>query len=169
MFFQLVLGSFSDLKNQNNYNSNWKKILGFRNLQEKLENSFFSYINDQAQAAVTQSVALFSSAELTSTKVKKCLVTLTCHKVVFIIPQKKNCTFSRVTAHFLAKIIRGPSSLRDGDVHLISLSTLLDNRVFEIVKFQALSKHEKYLFSSGKCIIFICVGLLIIKSFVVFK
>ena len=26
----------------NNYNSNWKKILGFRNLQEKLENVFIS-------------------------------------------------------------------------------------------------------------------------------
>ena len=37
MFFN-VPGGFSDLKNQNNYNSNWKKILGFRNLQEKLEN-----------------------------------------------------------------------------------------------------------------------------------
>ena len=24
--------------NQNNYNPNWKKILGFRNMQEKLEN-----------------------------------------------------------------------------------------------------------------------------------
>ena len=31
----LVPGRFSYLLN---YNSNWKKILGFRNLQEKLEN-----------------------------------------------------------------------------------------------------------------------------------
>ena len=51
-----------------------------------------------------------------------------------------------MTAHFLAKIIRGPSSLRDGDVHLISLSTLLDNRVFEIVKFQALVHLKNTIF-----------------------
>ena len=38
MLFKLVPGDFSDLKKQNNYNSNWKKLLGFRNLQEKLEN-----------------------------------------------------------------------------------------------------------------------------------
>ena len=36
--FLLVPGSFSYLINQNNYNSNWKKkILAFRNMQEKLE------------------------------------------------------------------------------------------------------------------------------------
>ena len=40
MFFSLVPGGFLDLINQNNYNSNWKKILGFRNLQEKLEKVF---------------------------------------------------------------------------------------------------------------------------------
>ena len=32
---------FSDLINYNNYNSNWKKLLGFRNMQEKLEKQFF--------------------------------------------------------------------------------------------------------------------------------
>ena len=37
MLFQLVPVGFSDLTNQNNYNSNWKKLLGFRNMQEKLE------------------------------------------------------------------------------------------------------------------------------------
>jgi hypothetical protein len=34
----LVPGGFSYHLNQKNYNSNWKKILGFRNMQEKLEN-----------------------------------------------------------------------------------------------------------------------------------
>ena len=29
--------------NWNNKNSNWKKILGFRNMQEKLENTFFYF------------------------------------------------------------------------------------------------------------------------------
>ena len=43
MLFQLVLGGFSGLINQNNQNSNWKKILVFRNLQEKLEKCFFFY------------------------------------------------------------------------------------------------------------------------------
>ena len=33
-------GDFSDLINRNNLNSNWKKSLGFRNLQEKLEKDF---------------------------------------------------------------------------------------------------------------------------------
>ena len=37
MLFQLVPGGFSYLINQNNYNSNQKKISGFRNMQEKLE------------------------------------------------------------------------------------------------------------------------------------
>ena len=40
MLLQLVPGGFSDLKKYNNYNSNWKKLLGFRNLKEKLENDF---------------------------------------------------------------------------------------------------------------------------------
>ena len=35
--YQLVPGGFSYLINQNNYNSNWKKWLGFRHMQEKLE------------------------------------------------------------------------------------------------------------------------------------
>ena len=30
-------GGFSDLINQKNYDSNWKHLLGFRNIQEKLE------------------------------------------------------------------------------------------------------------------------------------
>ena len=37
MIFQLVRGGFSDRINQDKYNSNWKKLLGFRNMQEKLE------------------------------------------------------------------------------------------------------------------------------------
>ena len=36
-YFNLFLGGFSDLINQNNSNKNWKKLLGFRNLKEKLE------------------------------------------------------------------------------------------------------------------------------------
>ena len=42
MFFKIVPGGFSDLKNQNSYNSNRKKIFGFRNLQEKLEKKTIS-------------------------------------------------------------------------------------------------------------------------------
>ena len=42
MLFQLVPGDFSYRINQNNYNSNWKKVLGFRNMQEKLENILYS-------------------------------------------------------------------------------------------------------------------------------
>ena len=37
----LVPGGFSYLKKQNNHNSNWKKLLGLRNMQEKLENLLF--------------------------------------------------------------------------------------------------------------------------------
>ena len=37
MLFYLVPGGFSDLKNWNNYNWNWKKLLGFRKMQAKLE------------------------------------------------------------------------------------------------------------------------------------
>ena len=33
------------LINQNNSNSNWKKILGFRNMQEKLENDEYDLIS----------------------------------------------------------------------------------------------------------------------------
>ena len=36
--FQLVPGGFSYLIDQNNNNSDWKKILGFGNIQEKPEN-----------------------------------------------------------------------------------------------------------------------------------
>ena len=35
MSFWLVPGRFSALMNYNNYNSNWKRLLGFRNPQEK--------------------------------------------------------------------------------------------------------------------------------------
>ena len=38
--FELVHGGFSYLINLNNYNSNWKKLLGFRNMQEKLEKDY---------------------------------------------------------------------------------------------------------------------------------
>ena len=37
MLFKLVPGGFSYLKNQNNQNSKWKKLLGLRNMQEMLE------------------------------------------------------------------------------------------------------------------------------------
>jgi hypothetical protein len=46
VLFQLVPGGFSDLINQKNYNSIWKKLLGFRNIQEKLEKECFSVRND---------------------------------------------------------------------------------------------------------------------------
>jgi len=39
-FFYLVPGGFPDIINQNNSNSNWKKLLGFRNMQEKLEKMY---------------------------------------------------------------------------------------------------------------------------------
>ena len=35
----VVPGGFLDLENWNNYNSNWKKLSGLKNLQEKLEKS----------------------------------------------------------------------------------------------------------------------------------
>ena len=42
MLFKLVLGGFSDLinKKNSNSNSNWKKLLGFKNMQDKLENVY---------------------------------------------------------------------------------------------------------------------------------
>ena len=40
MLVKLVLGGFSDLMYWNNYNLNWKKKLGFKNLQEKLKRMF---------------------------------------------------------------------------------------------------------------------------------
>ena len=43
MLFQLVPGGFSYQINQNNSNSNWKKILGFRKKGEKLEKLMFLY------------------------------------------------------------------------------------------------------------------------------
>ena len=46
-------GDFSDLKKQNNYNSNWKKLLGFRNLQEKLENCISRLKAERMEAEVT--------------------------------------------------------------------------------------------------------------------
>ena len=38
----LFPGGFSNLKDYKKYNSYWKKLLGFRNLQEKLEKEDFS-------------------------------------------------------------------------------------------------------------------------------
>ena len=43
--YQLVPGGFSYLINQNNYNSNWKKWLGFRHMQEKLEKKMLCNFN----------------------------------------------------------------------------------------------------------------------------
>jgi hypothetical protein len=43
MPFYLVPGGFLHLINWNYSNSNWKKLLGFRNMQEKLENDIFSF------------------------------------------------------------------------------------------------------------------------------
>ena len=38
MLFKHFPGCFLKQKNQNNFNPNWKKIVGFRNMQKKLEN-----------------------------------------------------------------------------------------------------------------------------------
>ena len=38
--FKVIPGGFSDLIHWNNSNSNWKKLLRFRNMQENLENVF---------------------------------------------------------------------------------------------------------------------------------
>ena len=38
-------GGFSYVINWNNYNSNWEKLLGFRNMQEKLEKVIFLVSN----------------------------------------------------------------------------------------------------------------------------
>ena len=40
MIYDIFPGGFSDLINQNNWKSNWKKLLAFRNMQEKLENKY---------------------------------------------------------------------------------------------------------------------------------
>ena len=53
-----VPGGFSDLKNQNNHNLNWKKLLGFRHLQEKFENEVCTW--QQRSAFCT---TLFSLAQ----------------------------------------------------------------------------------------------------------
>ena len=41
MLFKYFTGGFSYLINQNNWNSNWNKILGFRNMQEKLKKKYY--------------------------------------------------------------------------------------------------------------------------------
>ena len=41
LLFKVVPGGFSYLINQNNFNSNWKKSLRFRNMQEKLEKKVY--------------------------------------------------------------------------------------------------------------------------------
>ena len=43
----VIPGGFSYLINQNNYNSNWKKKLELRNMQEKLEKYFFPITNNR--------------------------------------------------------------------------------------------------------------------------
>ena len=45
MLYYPVPGGFSDLVNQKSQNSNWKKSLGFRKMQEKLENDFIASQN----------------------------------------------------------------------------------------------------------------------------
>ena len=42
MLIKLVPGGFSDPIKQNNQNSNWKKMLGFRNMQESQKKSFIA-------------------------------------------------------------------------------------------------------------------------------
>ena len=42
MLFKLVPGGLSYQTNYNNYNQNWKKLLGFRNMQEKSEKNCYS-------------------------------------------------------------------------------------------------------------------------------
>ena len=49
MLVKLVPVGFSHLMNQNNWNSNWEKILGFRNMQEKLENTQPSIFFDRSE------------------------------------------------------------------------------------------------------------------------
>ena len=44
MLLKLVPGGYSDLIIQNNQNSNWKKLLGFRNIHEKLEKDIYSLL-----------------------------------------------------------------------------------------------------------------------------
>ena len=39
ILFKLIPGGFSDLMNWNKYNSDWKKLLGFSNMQKKFEKS----------------------------------------------------------------------------------------------------------------------------------
>ena len=76
MLFLLVPGGFSDLKYQNNENSNWKKILGSRNIQEKLEKSWtllrattlkikvhFPKMNFNSNVAARSKVQLFSAKQ----------------------------------------------------------------------------------------------------------
>ena len=63
MLFQLVPGGFSYLVNQNNCNSNQKKLLGFRNMQEMLENMFLqknTKIRVNPQIFTVQLKVLFS-------------------------------------------------------------------------------------------------------------
>ena len=52
MLFELIPGGFSYLTNQNNYNSNWKKLLGFRNMQKKIEKAKFLHYAFDGSGAV---------------------------------------------------------------------------------------------------------------------
>ena len=59
MFFQHVPGGFSDLMNWNNYISNWKKYLGFRNLRDKLEKGL-SYLDKRVPSRETSTPSTLS-------------------------------------------------------------------------------------------------------------
>ena len=59
----LVPGGFSDLIDQNIQNSNWKKLLGFRNMQEKLEKINCRKIKQWAQLAFSFLLFNFTTAE----------------------------------------------------------------------------------------------------------
>ena len=58
MLFLIVPGGFLDQKYQKNYNSNWKKLLGFRNLQEKLENNICFRMESKITSEVLPTVEI---------------------------------------------------------------------------------------------------------------
>jgi hypothetical protein len=74
MLFLLIPGGFSYLTNLNNSNSNWKKLLGFRNIQEKLENKVFPNLN-------LQKIVLAQNGLLLMKKNEKNFIGFSCKKL----------------------------------------------------------------------------------------
>ena len=134
MLFNLFLEVFSYLINQNNQNANWKKILGFRNMQENQK----MFVDQQQQATYRRSIYFWCQNQKCYRK--KIVCRLEIHIMIFRLTMFSSMTIGNIQAMKLHILIEQQIFIK---FNLFSSCNLIQSDTKRLTMFSPVANAKK--------------------------